>query len=606
MEKFALGIHHFNIQYVAGQPETYHRQAREAIGPFLDLLIHHPEWRMNVEFQGYTIEFIAEHYPGILEKLRYLVCNTKQIELISCHYSPQLWIAFPKYDMLKSIQINDEILHRHGLERSRIFFAQENFTGEGIQVLSKFFDTVVLKEDYYCYLYGPQEPRPYYTMGPMRAVIGAAHFHQRISEMAYPDLDHTERSDIADQFHIDSPHDRSFLKERRQLNAERDRDRFYPPKGCYKNVHWLWYHIGSSETFAKAQVLPQDVMGCWFNPYWLALTERSLLDIQAEGFSLRTVGDFLKKADCSGFQPEPLQPILDGCWSMERSKGIFPWMGFHANPYETDCFIRSHNWRTRTRLLACECLMRESKSTRFDSEAVERKIKDAWRHQLLAECSDSTGWIPTQAEVAYSIEESDEVANLVGEAISQLKRGTQVGLLSVDTLNGKVMPYHNGQFPSLEEINISESLANGLEIFGHKSKVALYKISECMQRLSIQLNPVGKIMGIGFDLNTDHITYSPTLMEDHLVSYPLSQFVFEEIYLPLSNGLIALGDQVYLIKHNDTMHVACCINKKTQTVNFQVENARMPHNWTLTLFKGVEEQALKLAHEINVWPTVVV
>ena len=95
-------------------------------------------------------------------------------------------------------------------------------------------------------------------------------------------------------------------------------------------------------------------------------------------------------------------------------------------------------------------------------------------------------------------------------------------------------------------------------------------------------------------------------MEGRLVSYPLSEFLPDEIFLPLTNGLIAANSDTYLIKHNDTMHVACCIDKERRQIRFQVENTNASHNWTMTLFRGTEENALQLANAINVWPTVVV
>ena len=69
MKKYALAIHHLNVAYVAGNEACYHRQVREGIVPFLDLLSKHPNWSFSVEMSGYSIEFIANMYPEILRRI---------------------------------------------------------------------------------------------------------------------------------------------------------------------------------------------------------------------------------------------------------------------------------------------------------------------------------------------------------------------------------------------------------------------------------------------------------------------------------------------------------------------------------------------------------
>ena len=101
--KLALGLHHFNIAYVAGNEASYHRQVREALLPFLQMLERHPSWQTTIEMSGFSLEFLAQHYPNILDYIKSLIENG-QIELISCTYAPQLWIAYPFEDLIKSIE----------------------------------------------------------------------------------------------------------------------------------------------------------------------------------------------------------------------------------------------------------------------------------------------------------------------------------------------------------------------------------------------------------------------------------------------------------------------------------------------------------------------
>ena len=80
----------------------------------------------RLELQGLYVEFLEARYPEVLDKLRRLV-RGGQVELMVTHYSDQIYLAYPEYDMEKSQELVGEILERNGLERSRVFFTQENF-----------------------------------------------------------------------------------------------------------------------------------------------------------------------------------------------------------------------------------------------------------------------------------------------------------------------------------------------------------------------------------------------------------------------------------------------------------------------------------------------
>lgn len=73
---------------------------------------------------GLSIEFIANTYPLVLTVLKDLI-SRNQIELISSTYSPQIWVAFPKKDMVKSIKLNNRILEKYGLPKSDIFYSRK-------------------------------------------------------------------------------------------------------------------------------------------------------------------------------------------------------------------------------------------------------------------------------------------------------------------------------------------------------------------------------------------------------------------------------------------------------------------------------------------------
>jgi hypothetical protein len=74
----------------------------------------------------------------------------------------------------------------------------------------------------------------------------------------------------------------------------------------------------------------------------------------------------------------------------------------------------------------------------------------------------------------------------------------------------------------------------------------------------------------------------------------------------LSNGLIGLGRDLFVIKDNGTVHLAGIISKEKRTVEFRDESAPLdkPFSFRFYVLQGTGEKALKLADMINVHPVV--
>ena len=102
--------------------------------------------------------------------------------------------------------------------------------------------------------------------------------------------------------------------------------------------------------------------------------------------------------------------------------------------------------------------------------------------------------------------------------------------------------------------------------------------------------------------------YSPSCQEHKIISFPAEQFDFEKTWLPLPNGLIGLGDGVYVIKHNTygKTHIACTLNFDPEfpRADFLVLNPYLgaKFEWRYSLFKGTKEEALDIANTLNVFP----
>jgi hypothetical protein len=126
-----------------------------------------------------------------------------------------------------------------------------------------------------------------------------------------------------------------------------------------------------------------------------------------------------------------------------------------------------------------------------------------------------------------------------------------------------------------------------------------------VQRIILNFTPYANYSGIEFGLETDKLIFSPALMENEIVMYKLDVFNPGLIYLPLPNGIIGLREDLFIIKHNEFMNIACCIDKEKSKIRFAVSNPKKKQTyWVLTVFNGVAEDALSLAERINISPCV--
>ena len=125
-EKYALSIYHFNLQYKAGDKNSYFHLHRSSMKPFLRFFDRHPNWAVSLELQGHYLKFIERYFPDDLALFRKLN-QRDQLELVSVHYSDQIYLAYPLRDLQESININKEIFKDLGLTQSGVWFGQEIF-----------------------------------------------------------------------------------------------------------------------------------------------------------------------------------------------------------------------------------------------------------------------------------------------------------------------------------------------------------------------------------------------------------------------------------------------------------------------------------------------
>ncbi|MFX0098859.1 MAG: hypothetical protein ACFFCS_04710, partial [Candidatus Hodarchaeota archaeon] len=120
------------------------------------------------------------------------------------------------------------------------------------------------------------------------------------------------------------------------------------------------------------------------------------------------------------------------------------------------------------------------------------------------------------------------------------------------------------------------------------------------------------LFGQTVPLLEDKLIFSPALMEDTLFENDLSEYKINETigktFLPLPSGLIGLGKNTYLIKHNDyfNTHIAATVDFRNKRVGFLQDcpPSQLKSRWKFSFIKGSKESVIKRANQLNVHPRI--
>ena len=231
------------------------------------------------------------------------------------------------------------------------------------------------------------------------------------------------------------------------------------------------------------------------------------------------------------------------------------------------------------------------------------EIEKAWRHQLLAESSDATGWYPEQCEVFDSINHSDSVLNLLNKILVFIKLTYKKGALIVDSRTDMLLDNLYCAQVELKPLSYQELLIPPPVCYGIDCKVNFYEKNTCHQIIHIDFIPLKQKSSVEFIFNLDSINYSPTLMDNEILNVRISEIEPQSVLLSLSNGLIEIAPDIYLIKHNEFLNIACCIEEGK--ISFNLINPKIkPTHWEFTIFKGQLKKAIEIALSINIYPIV--
>jgi hypothetical protein len=571
--KLALGLFHFNPHWNA-DPRSGHRHCTETLAPLLASLSRHPEWRFSIEISGSGLEFILQAYPRLIELLRRLI-DMGQVELISALYTPSIWVAFPRRDLIQAIRFNQACLDRLRLPHSKIFFAQEAFFGEGVATLQDYFEIAVCKDDYLSHYYDLELTRTLYTLRGMKVVVASSHLLNEICRWMEED------PSLPVQYALTLCH----LKHLATMTGLNLPDSFPGRAGKAGATEWLWYHCGDGNHFGTIHK-PDNLDLCFFDPTWNRLCVGLLNHYREKGFDFVTIGRYVRSLDYGTAKELPI--LAEGAWNPKLSHGVRRWMGENSTPYENDCGVLTAIARARCRLLAAETCV--SKAGEAAPESIQKSMHEAWSWLLHAQISDGLGWNagPQAAQRAILLaEQAFLAANQV-----LLESGRTVSELSIPPPKAKPSPEHQ---PGVEERPVEPVL------FGAEGTFQIIQHSEGAYVCECSFEPKAEDYGIRFPFQMEELVYCPSAMETTPCRIALAELLPEVVTLPLANGLLQLSPRWFLVKDLQTVHIAAQICRLDRTVEFSVSGfaPARPHHWRFYLIRGTPESAARFANSIN-------
>lgn len=573
--KIALGIFHFNVQYVAGDIASYHRYCTQAVIPFLNVIAVNPNYRVTMAIAGSSLEFLASHYPTAINLMRDLIAENR-VELISSTYAPTFWVAFPKRDLVKSIEINRQCLRELGLIASDIFFAQEACFGRGIEKIGHLFSIAVCKEDYLRYFFEADKLHPIYELGPVRVVLGRNHLFNELRTIIRQPAGNAQ--DVSAFYRIR-------LDETERLYSESNDE---TAAGSTREIEWYWYHVGSGHHFCTWSS-PEQWETFFADPAWIRLNMGVLDRLIAKGYQLGSITEFAQALD--GGRCEPMPPIVEGSLNAGRSQGVYAWMGRQQGAWENDAGILGLAWRSRANVRKCEAIAERTPDGYAKKEATA-VLRNLWKQQLFAESSDPLGWAPLPTETMFGRVAAE---NSLQASSRFLAEAAASGVNSESAVRkpDSTLLIESGRRTAQPWV--------WAELVGAEGEIQWMDVGDQKQLCEVIFRASDTERGIRFARASTYVTYCPSGMEDEPISIDLSQMRPEEIYLPLANGLIGLREGIWLVRWNEFGQVAVRVSKRDSWLTFAIKGDQNPVRkmWRFVVVKGTVEFAVEVANALN-------
>lgn len=547
---FVLSLYNFNIQYVIGDSQTQNRIVRESLEPLLDMYLRHPDWGCDVGMQALFLDFLDAFYPDVLKKLRTLV-ERGQVEVVSYNYEHTLALAYPRHDWDWGNRLTNAVFERLDLKRAPVAYLHEAQFGWGVA------DT--MKDG-----------------GAAAAVVSAGTIERLHGAEALSPLYKYKEGYVI-------PAPSAFVN-------------------TWFGVQWNYFGYGEAAlTNPPSPTQPNFA----FDSTKAAEHERKIMSLASnEGYRIARISDFVDFAGKTSFTPPAMPPVPDSNRGGEDTAGFFLWMGWYMSPLEKDYEALAAAYAARNELVLAETLISYAKTQGADTLAEESLLVDAWRAALRAEAAGATGWHPEGFEVTFVLDVAKQAHETAVNIIRNLKIKLGMSAVEIDASTGTVTPAPTtSNEPPISNCPVYPVITGALDGYS----AACRRISDTETEMTLGLSPQRwglSLVVVAFPLLGNRLQFSPGLMEQSLADYGFADFKQTEFVLPLSNGLVGLGDgKTFVITHNDTSHLAAHVSFAGKTVSFKIKDAPAQiFTLKFSIVTGDASVAVNTANRINTFP----
>lgn len=561
LERYALGVFHFNIQYVAGGMAGFSFLPNpaldldndavedlivtESFAPVIDLFEKHPNWGVDIELQGYFLDVLAKRHPKVLDKLRKLA-KSGQIDVVSFHYSDQLFLAYPAEDWRRSQALTQATFAKHDVPLSRTVFCQEGQAGEAMAARMKElgYRNMVWPKNLWTFQHGDAPAESLYAFGDIFMIQGG--------------------------------------KSSSYVNGSVD-------------VATAWTFLDDGELLATGGLNPYLPDVFKHKPEEVKKYEDELLGLEAQGYAIVTVDQYVDAVKDRVPHTVP-PPLFDGTWQPNSTTGVLRWLG-GKGIWEGE---RDNEVRTLGALAHRELVAAETAAKQADLDA-RQTLDSAWRFLALGQVTDASGINPFRGEAEYGIAHSTEALRIARDVIREAKSVLGESRVVVDPEAGSVSPGADDELVG----QVSEALLGPeVDAGDRESSTTWQRIAEGHYRLEIHFGPgTATKVGVVFPGElSDELFTTRALADDVVATYRRSDFSFTSHHLALPAGLVSLGPKRFLIEDQARVHLAAKVSRESGEVEVRDETLSPDesYTWVFHLVDGSAEQALAVARRVNV------
>ncbi len=568
-EKFALSLFHFNLQYVCGgtigftgevkvpeldldNDETEDRIITESFEPIVDLFEKHPSWGVDLEMQAYMLDVIAARHPALLEKLRDMA-QSGQIDVLSFHYSDQLFIGYPQESWERSQDLTAATFERHGVPLSRSVFCQEGQAAPGMAaaMAERGYRTMAWPKNLWSFQHGETAAAPLYRFADTGDPATDVFMLQAGKGVSYDD----------------------------GQNA----------------IELVWTFFDDGELLATGDFNPYFTEFFFHDPEAVAAYEAELLALEAEGYTIATIEQYVE-AVAPLVAPETPPPLLDGTWQPNSTNGVSRWLGRQGVWFgqERDNHVRATGAQAHRELVAAETI---ATAAGLDARA---PLDAAWRMLFLGQVTDASGINPFRGEIQYGMAHVTEAMRIARDVTRESKAKLGLDTALINPVTGEVT---DGITTGLRGSPSDAPLALAIDPGDRAVTESWELLAEGHHRVQLDFG-AGEFTRIAVTFPGElenALSLGLALDDENPVTLERSDFSFELFHFALPTGYIGLGRGRFVIKDMGAVHVAAEVLRDQADVLFVDETAAPgeTQRWVFHVFEGSPEQAAAQAIAIN-------